>query len=96
MADFLYSHYIIDGQHQALTPERMLAECTVEPPLPPDGDPGTVADERVDPAYGSYDFSDSRINKYAAAVDGLRRRLPQRLADALGGKAGADSQEEDN
>lgn len=76
MADFLYSHYIIDGQHQALTPERMLAECTVEPPLPPDGDPGTVADERVDPAYGSYDFSDSRINKYAAAVDGLRRRLP--------------------
>ena len=76
MADFLYSHYIIDGQHQALTPERMLADCTLDPPLPPDGDPGTVADERVDPAPGNFAFSDSRINKYAAAVDGIRRSLP--------------------
>ena len=80
MSDFLYSHYIIDGQHQALTPERMLAECSLEAPLPPDGDPGTVADERVDAAPGNFNFSDAKINRYAAAVDGIRRSLPLAFA----------------
>lgn len=48
MSDLLNSHYIIDGVHQALSPAQMLRDCTMEPPLPPDGDPSTIADEHME------------------------------------------------
>lgn len=76
MADFLYSHYIIDGQPLPLSPDRMLADCTLDSPLPPDGDPGTVVDERLDPSPGNFAFNDAHIAKYTAALDKARRSLP--------------------
>ena len=64
----LYGQYIIDGVQMTLSPARMLRECTAEPPLEPDGAPETLADERLDPAPGSYEFRENEVESYAAAV----------------------------
>ena len=56
MLDLLNSNYIIDGVQMPLSPARMLRECTVQPPLEPDGDPATLSDEALDPAPGDYSF----------------------------------------
>ena len=76
MADFLYSHFIIDGEHLPLSPERILRDCTLDPPLLPDGDPGTVVDERTDYTPGNFVFKENQIGKYSIKVDCLKRSLP--------------------
>ena len=48
MTELLNASYILDGVPMPLSPAKMLRECTVEPPLEPDGDPSTVADEHLD------------------------------------------------
>lgn len=72
----LHGNYIIDGVQMALSPERMLRECCTEPPLEPDGDPETIADEELDPKPDSFTFKDSAIKKYADTLAGFKRTLP--------------------
>ena len=72
-ADLLNSSYILDGVPMPLSPARMLRECTAQPPLEPDGDPETIADEYLDPPTDSYPFQESDIPEYALAVEELRR-----------------------
>ena len=74
--NILYGQYIIDGVQMPLSPARMLRECTLEPPLEPDGAPETVADEHLDPAPGSYQFRENEVESYANAVASLKRSLP--------------------
>lgn len=64
----LHSNYIIDGVQMALPPERMLRECSVEPPLEPDGDPETIADETLDLAPDQFQFKESAASTYAKAL----------------------------
>ena len=73
-ADLLNSNYIIDGVQMALTPQKMLRECMVEPPLEPDGDAPTLADEREDPAPDNYSYDESLIERYAQLVQYLEKR----------------------
>ena len=73
--DFLYCNFIIDGVPQALSPARMLNECSVEPVPEPDGDPATVADEHLDPSPGTYPFREDAIDAYAALFP-YKRTLP--------------------
>lgn len=68
MADLLHSNYIIDGVQMTLSPGRMLRECTAEPPLEPDGDPETLADETLDLAPDNYQFNNSDVAAYAKAI----------------------------
>ena len=68
MADLLHSNYIIDGVQMPLSPERMLRECAVEPPLEPDGDPETVADETLDLAPDTFQFKESSVAAYTKAL----------------------------
>ena len=72
-ADLLYSSYILDGVPMPLSPARMLRECTAQPPLEPDGDPETLADEHLDPAPDSFSFEESALEEYAVAVEDLKR-----------------------
>ena len=72
-ADLLYSSYILSGVTMPLSPARMLRECTVQPPLEPDGDPETIADEHIDPAPDTFPFEESAIPEYAVAVEELKR-----------------------
>ena len=75
--DLLHSQYIIDGVQMALSPERMLRECALDPPMEPDGDPGVVADEHLDPSPGGLSLREDAINIYADAVEALpKRKLP--------------------
>ena len=73
-ADLLNSNYIIDGVQMALTPQKMLRECMVEPPLEPDGDAPTLADEREDPAPDNYSYDESLIERYAQLIQYLEKR----------------------
>ena len=68
MTDLLHSNYIIDGVQMTLSPERMLRECSVEPPLEPDGDPETIADETLDLAPDQFQFKESAASTYAKAL----------------------------
>ena len=72
--DLLNSNYIIDGVQMALTPVRMLRECMVDPPLEPDGDAPTLADEREDPAPDNYVYDETLIERYAQLVQYLEKR----------------------
>ena len=72
--DLLNSNYIIDGVQMALTPAKMLRECMVEPPLEPDGDAPTLADEREDPAPDNQSYDEKLIERYAQLVDYLEKR----------------------
>ena len=82
MASLLDSHYIIDGVQLDLSPGRMLRECSAEPPMEPDGDPETIADEHLDPAPDTFPFDENAIPEYAVAVEHLKRSrsLPLRFA----------------
>lgn len=80
MTDLLNASYILDGVSMPLSPAKMLRECTVEPPLEPDGDPVTIADEHLDQDPGSFVFSEDDVQDYAAAVESCRRSLPLRFA----------------
>ena len=80
--DLLYSAYIIDGVSQALSPADMLDGCTAEPPIRPDGDFGTLADEHKDPAPESFTFSDEEIGKYAELLPLQKRSMPIPFAGA--------------
>lgn len=73
-ADLLNSTYIIDGVQMALTPARMLRECMVDPPLEPDGDALSLADEREDPAPDNYNYDEALIERYAQLVEYLQKR----------------------
>ena len=75
MADLLHSNYIIDGVQMALSPERMLRECSAEPPLEPDGDPATLADEQLDLRPDNFAFRESAIGTYAKSIP-AKRPLP--------------------
>ena len=79
MTDLLHSNYIIDGVQMPLSPARMLRECSIEPPLEPDGDPGTLADEQLDLRPDNYIFDESAIEEYALMLDG-KRVLPLSFA----------------
>lgn len=59
-----------------LSPARMLRECTVSAPAEPEGDNGTIADERLDPAPGGVVLKEGSVAKYAKALDGFQRTLP--------------------
>ena len=75
--DLLNSIYIIDGVQMALTPQKMLRECMVEPPMEPDGDAPTLADERKDPSPDSYTYDENLVERYAQLVQYLeKRQLP--------------------
>lgn len=74
MASLLDSHYIIDGVQLALSPGRMLRECSAEPPMEPDGDPETIADEHLDPTPDNYSFDPDKAEEYAQAVATLGKR----------------------
>ena len=70
----LYSNYIIDGVQQALSPARMLRECTLNPPLEPDGDMQTIADEHLDAYAGNPAYDVRKVARYAQAIEALGRR----------------------
>ena len=72
MADLLNSNYIIDGVQMPLSPERMLRECTLTPPVSPDGSGGVVSDEALDPAPDNDNFP----RNPADCVPGRRKWLP--------------------
>lgn len=74
--DLLYSSYIIDGVPLALSPADMLEQCTTDPPIRPDGDPGVIADEHCDPAPESFTFSPEHIGRYARKLPLEKRTLP--------------------
>lgn len=80
--DLLYSAYIIDGVPQALSPADMLDGCTAAPPIRPDGDFGTLADEHRDPAPDRFPFSESDIPRYAALLPVAKRIVPIPFAGA--------------
>ena len=91
MTDLLSSNYIIDGVQMALSPARMLRECTQDPPLEPDGDNGTIADESLDQAPESHNYDKVDIEACARAVEALGKR-PFPLAFAGPYTAGRISQ----
>jgi len=76
MTDLLNSIYIIDGVQKPLSPARMLRECSVEPPLEPDGDPQTLADEQPDLKPDNFVFKESAVRTYAAAQEEGKHDLP--------------------
>lgn len=78
MTDLLNASYILDGAPMPLSPAKMLRECSAEPPLEPDGDQGTVADEHLDQAPRHFEFGEEDIESYATAIEGIRRCLPLR------------------
>ena len=80
MTELLNASYILDGVPMPLSPAKMLRECTAEPPLEPDGDPATIADEHLDQDPRSFDFKEEDIESYGQALDGFRRSLPLRFA----------------
>ena len=75
MADLLHCNYIIDGVQMTLSPERMLRECTAEPPLEPDGDAETLADETLDLSPDHFQFKESSVAAYAKVI-GEKRSFP--------------------
>ena len=75
MADLLHCNYIIDGVQMTLSPERMLRECTAEPPLELDGDAETLADETLDLSPDHFQFKESSVAAYAKAI-GEKRSFP--------------------
>jgi hypothetical protein len=81
--NILYGQYIIDGVQMPLSPARMLRECTLEPPLEPDGAPETLADEHLDPTPGSYELREADVERYAAAIAELKRSLPLPFAGSF-------------
>lgn len=80
MTDLLNASYILDGVPMPLSPAKMLRECTAEPPLEPDGDPSTIADEHLDQDPRSFDFKEEDIESYGQALEGFRRSFPLRFA----------------
>ena len=79
MTDMLHCNYIIDGVQMALSPLRMLRECSVEPPLEPDGDPDTLADEQLDLKPDNYCFQDNLVEQYAQSLP-IKRNFPLAFA----------------
>ncbi len=75
MTDLLHSNYIIDGVQMPLSPARMLRECCAEPPLEPDGDSETLADEQLDLRPDNFVFKESAVQAYAKLLD-AKRSLP--------------------
>ena len=73
-SDLLNSIYIIDGVQMALTPQKMLRECMVDPPLEPDGDAPALADEREDPAPDNHSYDENLIERYAQLVQYMEKR----------------------
>lgn len=59
-----------------LSPAHMLRECMTDPPLLPDGDAETIADERLDPQPRDFSFKESHIPAYTRAVSGCKRSFP--------------------
>ena len=80
MTELLNASYILDGVPMPLSPAKMLRECTVEPPLEPDGDPATLADEHLDQVPGNFAFEESEIDSYALAVEHARSTVPLEFA----------------
>ena len=80
MTDLVNASYILDGVTMPLPPSKMLRECTVEPPLEPDGDPQTIADEHLDQEPRDFVFSEKDIPSYAQAVESFKRGLPLHFA----------------
>ena len=76
MTELLNASYILDGVPMPLSPAKMLRECTAEPPLEPDGDQATIADEHLDQDPKHYDFKEKDIDLYASAINGVKRCLP--------------------
>ena len=76
MTELLNASYILDGVPMPLSPAKMLRECTAEPPLEPDGDQATIADEHLDQYPKHYDFKEKDIEVYARAIEGVKRILP--------------------
>lgn len=82
MTDLVNASYILDGVPMPLSPAKMLRECTVEPPLEPDGDPATIADEHLDQVPGNFAFEESEIDSYALTVEHARATVPLEFAGA--------------
>lgn len=76
MTDLLNAHYILDGIPMPLSPAQMLRECMAEPPVEPDGDPETVADERLDQDPRDFSFKENAIPSYTQAVLSCKRSFP--------------------
>ena len=80
MTDLVNASYILDGVTMPLPPSKMLRECTVEPPLEPDGDPQTIADEHLDQEPRDFVFSENDIPSYAQSVESFKRSVPLHFA----------------
>lgn len=80
MTDLVNASYILDGVPMPLSPAKMLRECTAEPPVEPDGDPSTIADEHLDQEPGNFAFKESEIDSYALAVEHARSTVPLEFA----------------
>ena len=79
----LYSEYIIDGVPQALTPARMLEECSSAPAgHAPARKPEPVIDETLDLAPSTYKFDPVRIDAYLekTLAAGAERNCPVHFA----------------
>ena len=80
----LYSEYIIDGMPRALTPARMLEECSSGPAgHAPARKPEPIIDETLDLAPSTYKFDPARIDAYlgkTCARAGEERGCPVHFA----------------
>ena len=76
MTDLLNAHYILDGVPLPLSPADMLRQCMTDPPMVPDGDPETLADERLDSGPRDAVFKESSILTYTKAVLACKRTFP--------------------
>ena len=79
----LYSEYIINGVPQALTPARMLEECSFAPAShAPARKPEPVIDETLDLAPSTYKFDPARIDAYLekTLAAGAERSCPVHFA----------------
>ncbi len=81
MTSALYSHYVIDGVEQELTPARILDSCLVgKAPQRPEGEAdGTVSDESIDRFIRPCVTRAERIDVYLNMV--LAARAPRKAAE---------------
>ena len=80
-SSLLRRKFIIDGEHRAVTPYRMLQDCTREgfPEGTEDGDSGQAVDETLDLFPSNFVFDSARIQDYLTLTEsrvGFRRAVP--------------------
>ena len=88
----LYSHYIIDGMRQEMTPAELLDECmeydeTYEPSSEMFGTFNDIIDESTDPPVTAFAYDKGRNAEYVAMTkeaSGTQRQFPMLYPDHCG------------